>query len=219
MTTHKSKTSRFFNSLNNVVTAVMAAPVFGDLIRNVGTPMAEKALKSALGADTESASKSTHDENLFHMVLKEGNLQKTDINKIREFRDELGKHDKEKKEALVLFIAQKVDYFKIITKAKKETPSAPDYSKGIELAISWLNDLMSINSFDDKVKFLDNEGVFQLIPKKKKLLREKLTEANTKISGSRPAKKISTELSEGKKVLTETMDDLAVWLDSKSAKK
>ena len=153
-----------------------------------------KFLRKKVGETTEDAKTNTADDDLWDMVLHKANWGKLSTNgdAVRKYCHLL-KNDPTTKEygcALVLFIAKKlVRSFERWEKTRSNnaqeskkgrptpTPTTKQlvpYLEGIDLASLWLDKLMQEDE-KDRIKWMENEGVFDLItPDKRKGLFAKM---------------------------------------------
>lgn len=172
-----------------------------------GITIAEKKLEEiVLGKDTAEAKKSGVDEKFWELGLSQ---RTTDKDVIRKFRSDLKAVNSDQSDALVLRVAQLITGFHRETRktsyVKKEGDQI-DQNQGkkqgkgqqdkIEEKIdiydfivvnSFLDSLVKITEFGDRVKFLESEGVFDLIPKKGELWKS-VSEAGSRIADKVAAK-------------------------------
>lgn len=151
-----------------------------------GVDVAEKKLeKIFLGKDITEAKKSREDEKFWEIVLS----QRSDKKEIRKFRSDLRTASPDKSDALVLHVANLITGFRRevreTTYKKKDWSNNKDkkgkgqdrveekYDKFDYATVnSFLDSLINDHTeFSDRVRFLEGEEVFSLIPKEKKFVK------------------------------------------------
>ncbi|EKE25485.1 MAG: hypothetical protein ACD_5C00141G0001 [uncultured bacterium] len=141
----------------------------------------QKRVEKALGIDTEQAGKDISDEIFYSMAVAE--LSDDQADEVDAFEARLRRADKEKAEALVLFVATIVTKFqkevKKTTNNKKgesgpsRSESYMDFAKGLEYGKKILLALLRVTgstpdeTFNKRVIFLEGKNVFSLIKAKK----------------------------------------------------
>ncbi len=179
----------FAEKLDRWITALTAIPVFGIIIKKVFDKIGEKGaekiherVEKILGFDLEKAKKDVSDEIIYGIVVNALNdMTKEDEMDALEAR--LRREDKEKAEALVLYVAKMVMRFE---RDIKETVNPPKGSsdpkieqayksiqEGIGHAKNFLESLLrktgadAEETFQVRVAFLQGKNVFSLVKEKK----------------------------------------------------
>ena len=195
------------------------APFVWDIVKEFSPIIIERAkaeLEKILGMDIKSAEKTTADEILYNFVLLEGDFQNPDSpEKIREFRKDLLKKNKDWATAFVLYIAQVLAQFSF-TEKTGET----NYQKGLRVATKFLETLLSYESTDKRIEFLELQGVFTLIVPEESEIGKRIRKLATEII-PRLISKIREKLQEKLRevaLLEEKIDRLAQKINELSRK-
>ncbi len=142
------------------------------IISPLALERAEGLIKDVLKMDTSSASQSVEDDQLYNFALLMGKLSPNERLEIRKFRNQIREEKGKKMEkAFVLYIASFVARFSY----KKKTNEI-NYKTGIEVTTQFLKELLSYQTFEKRISFLQNQDMQVLIKEEEKSLKKRTQE-------------------------------------------
>jgi len=182
--------------------AITSIPVFGffvnmifEKIKEKGAEALGKRIENILGVGLEDAKKDVTDEIIYSVAV--ASLTEDEQKEIDCFERRLRAEDKNKAEALILFVAKMIKTFErevkeTVAPAKgasgpKTEQSYKKIEEGISHAVNFLRALLrnscpqEDDTFRSRVNFLEGKNVFSLIKEKKTPLNEKARETAEKV--------------------------------------
>ena len=219
-TTRKDSFKEKIDRLATGFAAITSIPVFGlivkmifDKIQEKGAEALGKRIENILGVGLEDAKKDVSDEIIYSVAV--ASLTENEQKEVDCFERRLRAEDKNKAEALILFVAKMVKMFEQEVKEAthpKKGESGPSVSRvykkieeGVEHAKNFLKAMLGNScqleedTFRSRVAFLEGKNVFSLIKEKKTPLNEKAKET---------AEKVGVKYAEGMDNLNSKLGDL-----------
>lgn len=166
-----------FEKIDRWITTITAIPVLGFVIKKVFEKVGEKGaekltkkVEQVLGIAITETGEGIGDEILYNAAVHYINddIKIADADK---FRSELKAHDPKKAEAYALYIAKTIKGFerqakqvRQISKTERTEFSFVKIEEGLVQAKKFILRLLSKPDFTERLKFLEDENVFSLIP-------------------------------------------------------